>query len=146
LLLECQQSSNTTYRLYDWGRLGADGKPRELHVEPALQVIEWSAPPPALAIPRALPANRPNSSLEIIRCPFFRVRRFDLRVPDLWPADPGSFRVLFIAEGDATITARAAETTLRRGRTALLPADVPDVVVSPGSNGATILVIDIPPA
>ena len=36
LLAEVQQSSNTTYRLYDWGRVGADGKPRPLHVAESL--------------------------------------------------------------------------------------------------------------
>ena len=41
-LYEIQQSSNTTYRLYDWGRLGTDGKPRELHIEKSLESIDFS--------------------------------------------------------------------------------------------------------
>jgi mannose-6-phosphate isomerase len=41
-LYEIQQSSNTTYRLYDWGRLGADGKPRELHIAKSLESIDFS--------------------------------------------------------------------------------------------------------
>ena len=46
LLYEVQQSSDTTFRLYDWGRVGADGRPRELHVEKALKAIDYSLPPP----------------------------------------------------------------------------------------------------
>ena len=46
LLYEVQQSSDTTFRLYDWGRVDADGKPRELHVEKALKAIDYSLPAP----------------------------------------------------------------------------------------------------
>ena len=46
LLYEVQQSSDTTFRLYDWGRVGADGRPRELHVEKALKAIDYTLPPP----------------------------------------------------------------------------------------------------
>ena len=45
-LYEVQQSSNTTFRLYDWGRVGADGQPRELHIEKGLQAIDYSLPVP----------------------------------------------------------------------------------------------------
>ncbi|MDZ4199894.1 MAG: type I phosphomannose isomerase catalytic subunit, partial [Kiritimatiellia bacterium] len=44
LILEIQQNSNTTYRLYDWDRKGSDGKPRKLHLEQALSVIRWEDP------------------------------------------------------------------------------------------------------
>ena len=46
-LYEIQQSSNTTYRLYDWGRLGADGRPRELHIGKSLESIDFSLGVPA---------------------------------------------------------------------------------------------------
>lgn len=45
-LYEVQQSSNTTFRLYDWGRVGADGKPRQLHVDTALKAIDYTLPVP----------------------------------------------------------------------------------------------------
>ncbi len=48
LILEIQQNSDTTYRVYDWGRVGLDGKPRQLHVAESLQSILWDAPPPKL--------------------------------------------------------------------------------------------------
>ncbi len=47
---EVQQSSDTTFRLYDWGRKGADGRPRQLHVEQALKAIDYSLPPPETAV------------------------------------------------------------------------------------------------
>src|SRR5450631_858042 len=48
LILEIQQNSDTTYRLYDWGRVGLDGKPRTLHIEESLRSILWSEAPPRL--------------------------------------------------------------------------------------------------
>ncbi|MEI6861239.1 MAG: type I phosphomannose isomerase catalytic subunit [Verrucomicrobiota bacterium] len=48
LILEIQQNSDTTYRVDDWGRLGLDGKPRQLHVAESLQAIFWDAPPPMM--------------------------------------------------------------------------------------------------
>lgn len=145
LLLECQQNSNTTYRLYDWGRVGPDGKPRELHIEPALQVINWHEPAPTLAVPRAEPCAPPNASWEIVRCPFFRMRRVELRAPDRWPADPGSFRALFLADGKVTLASPTQLTTLSRGMSALLPAAIPDLEVRPAPAGATVMIMDVPP-
>src|SRR5205823_6771964 len=43
LVAEIQQASDTTYRLYDWGRLGADGEPRQLHIEQGLAATDFSA-------------------------------------------------------------------------------------------------------
>lgn len=145
LLLECQQNSNTTYRLYDWGRVGNDGKPRELHIEPALRVINWHEPTPALAVPKREPCKLPNECFEIVRCPFFRVRRFELRAPDRWPADPGSFRALFVADGEVTLSSPSETSTITRGVSALLPAAISDLDVLPGSAGATVIIMDIPP-
>ena len=57
-IYEVQQSSNTTYRLYDWGRVGADGKPRQLHIAESLKSIDFSLP---------VPEPRTN-----VACPYFR--------------------------------------------------------------------------
>ena len=51
LVAEIQQASNTTFRLYDWDRVGADGKKRELHIEDALNVIDFGAGPKTLQTP-----------------------------------------------------------------------------------------------
>jgi mannose-6-phosphate isomerase len=68
LILEIQQNSDTTYRLYDWDRLGLDGKPRKLHVEESLRSIEWGEGPPELV--RATP-----TSGTIASCEEFTLRR-----------------------------------------------------------------------
>jgi hypothetical protein len=53
LILEIQQNSDTTYRLYDWGRVGLDGRPRTLHVDESLRSILWEGGPPDLVQGRA---------------------------------------------------------------------------------------------
>jgi len=68
LILEIQQNSDTTYRIYDWGRQGLDGKPRKLHVEESLRSILWDEGPPDLV--RAAP-----TSGTIASCDEFSIRR-----------------------------------------------------------------------
>ncbi len=64
-LFEVQQSSETTYRLYDWGRMGVDGKPRQLHIAESLKSIDFSLPVPD---PRGVTK---------VDCPYFHFRRID---------------------------------------------------------------------
>ena len=87
LLYEVQQSSDTTFRLYDWNRVGADGHPRELHVAKSLQAIDCSLPVP-------VPAKD-------VKCPFFDFRQLALDGELALPASSG-FTVLFAAEGSFT--------------------------------------------
>lgn len=68
LILEIQQNSDTTYRVYDWGRVGLDGKPRQLHVAQSLRSIDWNDFEPSAV--RAAP-----TSGVIADCAEFRIRR-----------------------------------------------------------------------
>ncbi len=68
LILEIQQNSDTTYRVYDWGRTGLDGRPRALHRREALASILWNQPPPAVL--RSAPA-----AAVLADCAEFRLRR-----------------------------------------------------------------------
>jgi len=101
-LYEVQQSSNTTYRLYDWNRVGADGRPRELHVEKSLLSIDGS-----------LPAPKPTDAVE---CPFFSFRQLDLAGTVSF-APSAAYTAIFVADGDA----RANGEPLARGVSALVP-------------------------
>lgn len=74
LILEIQQNSDTTYRVYDWGRVGLDGKPRQLHVEESLASIDFEDIEPAPQPTFTEPGQR-----TIADCPEFRVRQFNLK-------------------------------------------------------------------
>ncbi len=70
LILEIQQNSDTTYRVDDWGRMGLDGKPRQLHVAESLQSILWDAPPPPVVkAARAAAVLAEASEFQIRRVP-----------------------------------------------------------------------------
>ena len=68
LILEIQQNSDTTYRVYDWGHVGFDGKPRQLHIEQSLRSIDWESFEPA-------PLRAAPTSGTIADCPEFSIRR-----------------------------------------------------------------------
>ena len=70
LILEIQQNSDTTYRVYDWGRKGLDGKPRQLHVAQSLKSIDFEDFEPA-----ATPASSGTHETVIANCPLFRIRK-----------------------------------------------------------------------
>ena len=84
LIYEVQQSSNTTYRLYDWGRVGADGKPRQLHIAESLKSIDFNLPVPA--------------SRETVSCPFFNFRPVQADGEIHVDANPETFTALFLTE------------------------------------------------
>lgn len=112
LILEIQQNSDTTYRVYDWGRAGLDGKPRQLHVEQSLASIRWDDFEPAAV--RAAP-----TSGVIADCPEFRIRRVVLDAGEtLFFAAGGQPRILSVVTGGLT---GPDEGGLVRGENAVLP-------------------------
>ena len=102
-LYEVQQSSNTTFRLYDWGRVGADGRARELHVDKALEAIDL-----------ALPVPRPVRELDT---PYFRFSQIDLDGERTFAAAPGGYLCVFgeqtgcvlLADGESETISAAGE-------------------------------------
>lgn len=111
LILEIQQNSDTTYRVYDWGRAGLDGKPRQLHVAESLKCIQWDDFEPT-------PVRGAPTSAVIAECEQFRIRRVVLG-----PGEKLNFiagqqpRLLSMVSGSLHI----GKVTLGRGDNALLP-------------------------
>ena len=77
LILEIQQNSDTTYRVYDWGRTGLDGRPRQMHLQESLRSINWASPLPAPV--RAGPENA-----VIADCAEFRIQRVHLSAGEVF--------------------------------------------------------------
>jgi mannose-6-phosphate isomerase len=116
LILEIQQNSDTTYRLYDWGRVGLDGVPRKLHVEESLRSILWDDGPPELV--RAAP-----TSGTIASCDEFSIRRIVLGKGEKLRFPRGEQpRILSVAAGGLTLLgATTAPKVLSMGDNALIP-------------------------
>jgi len=93
LILEIQQNSDTTYRVYDWGRLGLDGKPRQLHVKESLQSILWEAAPPRVE-------KTARASAVLAEAAEFKIRRLELKEGEVLRfAASEQPRILSVIEG-----------------------------------------------
>lgn len=137
LLAEVQQSSDVTYRIYDYNRLGIDGKPRELHTELAAKALDYHVE----ANYRTEYNENTNKAVQIIDSPYFDVRVMEISKPfhrDLRKYD--SFVISMCIEGDCVIRVRATgeEILLQQGYSTLIPAVIADYDVIP-QKGATRL-------
>lgn len=134
IVAEIQENSDITYRLYDYNRVGNDGKMRPLKLDKALQVMDY-APNPAAVVSHPEPAE--NGVANIARTPYFtaNVMQLDHAVQrDYAPLD--SFVAFMCVEGSATITALDCESedravSLRLGEAVLVPASLNDIVIEP---------------
>jgi mannose-6-phosphate isomerase len=147
LFAEVQQSSDATFRLFDWNRLGPDGKPRALHREAALRSIDWSAGPVQPTLPQPLAISSTGAVGEtLLCCPYFRVDRHrvgtELPIPD-----SKRMSVWMLIDGQAELL--AGNGGYRRqfgaGQTVLVPASSgPLTWLSSGGSPATALAVTLP--
>jgi mannose-6-phosphate isomerase len=125
LILEIQQNSDTTYRLYDWGRVGLDGKARKLHVEESLRSILWNEEAPQLV--RAAP-----TSGTIASCDEFTIRRMVIGKGESIRFAAGEQpRILSVAAGGVSIAGANPAKSLAMGDNALLPWSAELEIVAP---------------
>lgn len=111
LILEIQQNSDTIYRVYDWGRVGLDGKPRQMHLAQSLRSIDWKDFEPK-------PVRGAPTSGVIADCPEFSIRRLVLGAGERNHISGGQQpRLLSVVSGSV----RCGGTLLNRGDNALLP-------------------------
>ena len=126
LLAEIQESSDVTYRIYDYDRRDAQGNTRELHTDLAKDAIDFRLYD-ELKSPR--PADS-NPDAEIVKCDHFDVRRLLVKGESVFKFNPDSFTVLIGIEGEAVLSYPAGEMVLKAGHTVLLPAELSGIKVS----------------
>ena len=139
LILEVHQASDITYRIYDYDRRDKNGKPRQLHIEEAIDAIDFDDV-------RSKDSHACNvdvsagETAELKHCPYFNVDLVGVGGSrDIDLAGRDSFSVFFAVDGDLTLTtAGGSQAILRRGETALIPADVKAVTAK--GNGKLISV------
>jgi mannose-6-phosphate isomerase len=141
LILEIQQNSNTTYRIYDWGRMGNDGKPRPLHIEQALDVINWDDHENPLVEPELLVDTDTFQRWEILQCEYFRVEKLTFHEPQHEAPDGTTFHALFVAEGKTTLSWGDETLEAPAGTSILIPAALPAYTLA---GEATVLRTTIP--
>jgi mannose-6-phosphate isomerase len=128
LIAEIQQASDTTFRLFDWNRVDRDGRPRELHIEQALAVIDFNRGP---VMPRSpQPTGRPQTE-RLVACDKFILDRWQFDQPAKLTNDD-RFHILAVVEGAFTLVANGSTSqSLRRGDTILIPATCRAVELKP---------------
>ena len=135
LVAEIQQASDTTFRLFDWNRVDADGNPRALHIEQALEVIDFDRGPVDAQQPQ--PTDQPHIQ-RLVDCDKFILDRWKLDEPQTIGGD-GRCRLLAVVDGTANI----GDDVLPVGATVLLPAAADAANLTP-QESATLLVISLP--
>ena len=117
---EIQQTSDVTYRIYDYGRLGADGKPRELHVELAKDAIDFHVEDDY----RTHYTEKKNEGVELVKCNYFTTSLYDMdRETSIAMEGLDSFMVIMGLEGKGVIRDNEGnEIAVHQGETILVPA------------------------
>ncbi|MBN1131741.1 MAG: class I mannose-6-phosphate isomerase [Bacteroidales bacterium] len=135
VLAEIQQTSDITYRIYDWDRTGPDGKPRELHLEHALNVLDYKAYPSY----KTEYSMVRNSSVNLVDCPWFTSQVMDFDQPvdkDFNFID--SFVIYVCTEGQVELWYPGGDpVSVRMGESLLVPAVLKELTLVP--RGRSIL-------
>ena len=117
LIAEIQQTSDITYRLYDWDRLDANGVGRELHTDLALDAINFEPTNTKLNYDVVK-----NKSVNLVECPFFKTNILQISEKYNWKKTKESFTVLMCTEGSFTINMLHFKAEFKKGDTILIPA------------------------
>ncbi|MBR5586369.1 MAG: ROK family protein, partial [Clostridia bacterium] len=137
LIAEIQQNSNVTYRLYDYGRVGKDGKPRELHIEKGVESANTEK-----GKVRAIPTCSDGARM-IGSCKFFQVKEIKLSAKEkAISADEKSYHALVQTEGESLIKYSGGATAITAGQVAFIPAGEGEYTLS---GKGTVLLVQNPP-
>ena len=136
-IAEIQQTSNITYRIYDFGRVGLDGKPRELHTELSKAAIDYSV----LDDYKTHYTEKKNEENEVVSCEYFTTSLYDLSDPftrDMSGLD--SFMIVICTEGKGTLADNNGNSVdIKQGETVLLPASVKSFTLTPAEGNLKVI-------
>lgn len=148
VLAEIQQMSDATFRVDDWGRVGPDGRPRQLHLAEALEATDFERGPVGPWVPESVPTENPVIHHDkLARCRFFEIDRWRLGANvQLGEPDQSRFTVLIVLSGQVSVQSAGPEKVMAgRGTTVLLPAAAGSCMVSPvGPEAVEILACGVP--
>jgi len=130
VICEVQEYSDLTYRVYDYGRVDAHGKARELHIEKALEVTNFGKPAGGRVTAIALPADGAARSL-LTACRYFATERWDCSDKCEITADAARFELIVILEGAGTLSWPESAARFHRGQCWLVPASQGRIEIRP---------------
>lgn len=125
VIVEVQQNSDTTYRVFDWNRVGLNGKMRQLHIDESLKSIDFTDFEPALQTPQGE---------ALVDCPYFHVEKWDLAAPRE-AVPPGGFAIFTVVTG----AVQCAGLEFQPGEFFLIPASLEDRTLRPVAGPTSLL-------
>ena len=147
VVAEIQQNSDVTYRVYDWGRLGADGKPRPLHVRQAMEVINFNQVEPSAVVPKVVAQSDGITRAEISRCRYFVVEKVSLAAGAVYrgATDGSTLEIWGTVGGSAELSTPSGDSVaLPTIRFCLIPAAQGEFSVT-APEDSTLLRAYLPP-
>ncbi|MHB1393065.1 MAG: type I phosphomannose isomerase catalytic subunit [Clostridia bacterium] len=130
IVLEVQQNSNTTYRIYDWNRMGLDGKPRQLHIEEALAVIDFNENCNIKSTMQQTQENNCNCQT-LVECTHFIIEKLQVDGEYTGHLSGEKFEILISIDGDFEIVYGNREVVhVNAMQTVMLPAMLGDYTIS----------------
>ena len=133
MVAEIQQTSDITYRIYDWDRVDAQGNARELHNDLAIDAIDFNMPDNF----RKQYSKRANMSNTMVQCQYFQTHYLNVTTSLNKINDKDSFIIYMCVEGSAEVMANGVSESLKKGETLLLPAGVKTYNIT--AKNATLL-------
>jgi mannose-6-phosphate isomerase len=125
LVAEIQQTSDITYRIFDWNRTDKNGISRELHTELAIDAFDFSKTKPR----NISSAIRTNESVKLVECEYFKTNKLAINknlIKDI--SQLKSFIVYMCVEGEGTISIANSKETIKKGETVLIPAVADEII------------------
>ena len=135
VVAEIQQTSDITYRIYDWDRLDADGNARELHTDLALEAINYSTTPSKIKY-----TETANSAVAVVDCPYFKTNIIALQDHLHWKKTTDAFTVFMCTNGQFELVFNGEIMHYQMGDTLLIPAVIDHLILK---GKATLLEISI---
>jgi len=137
LLAEIQQTSDITYRVYDWDRVDSEGNHRELHNDIALEAFDFDMPENY----RVNYSRDSKDSTELVSCPYFTTNVLEVNTLLSVKNNHDSFMIYMCVEGSAIINVKGNQTEFSKGETVLIPACIKSFSIS--TNHAKLLEVYI---
>ena len=139
VIFEIQQSSDTTYRVFDWNRVGLDGKPRDLHIAPSLASIDFNDFEPAL-VDSTPEADGKIRRRALVKDPLFETDLLEMPAGTAYRLPPRQLQILAVTNGTVRIQSGATSVSLSAGQFSLIPASLGQTEILASSEAVLLCV------
>lgn len=139
VLLEVQQNSDTTFRVFDWNRSGLDGKPRQLHIQESLQCIDFEDYEPGL-ISQHRVSDGAATRCTLVDDPLFTVQSLSLESSACLPLEGNTAAIVAVLSGELHVPHAIHSPKLHPGEFALIPACIMPIELHAASSTEFLLI------